>query len=108
MTKVVKQLVSKTKKVKNKIIENTSGDNAPDYKNNLYFEPKMTWEDFIKYCDDNKVKGIINHDAFGEFLKIDRLQFYKSGRIKISNLIGSISKNRTFEQYKEIIHNLYL
>ena len=106
MTKAVKQLVSKAKK--SKMTKELPGSNAPDYENNLYFEPRMTWDDFIKYCHNNKIEGLIDHDIFGEFLIIDKFKFYKSGNVRLNNIIGTIAKNRTFEQYKEIIHNLYL
>lgn len=106
MTKAVKQSTCKSrkKKIDLEIINN----NEPDYENNLFFEPKMTWDDFINYCNNKAIEGLIDHDIFGEFLKIGKMRFYKSGTIKISTMIGIVSKNRTIEQYKAIIDNLYL
>ena len=45
---------------------------------------------------------------FGEFVIVNKLKFYKSGNIRLDNVVGSITRNRTFEQYKEIIKNIYL
>lgn len=106
MTKAVKQSTSKSrkKKIDLEIINN----NEPDHENNLYFEPKMTWNDFINFCNDNEIESLIDHDIFGEFIIIGKLKFYKSGNIRLDNIVGSVTKDRTFEQYKEILKNLYL
>ena len=106
MTKVVKQSVSKTKK--SETIKELPGSNAPDYENDLYFEPRMTWDDFINFCNDSKIGSLVDNDMFGEFVIINKLKFYKSGNIRLDNIVGSITRNRTFEQYKEIIKNIYL
>lgn len=111
MTKAAKQSISERKNAKTIKISNnidTSGDNAPDYKNNLYFEPKITWNDFMNYCNNKVSNNKIDSDIFGEYVKIGFIKFYKSGTIRLENLVGSIAKNRTYEQYKEIISNLYL
>ena len=106
MTKAVKQSVSKSrkKKIDLEIINN----NKPDYENNLYFEPKMTWDDFVNFCNDNKIGSLVDSDMFGEFVIVNKLKFYKSGNIRLDNVVGSITRNRTFEQYKEISKNIYL
>ena len=108
MTKAVKQSVSKTKNSKKNIQLTILTNNEPDYENNLYFAPKMTWKDFLNYCNENKIENLINRDTFGEYVEIKKIRFYESGTVRIADMIGSITKKRTFEQYKEIVENLYL
>ena len=106
MTKAVRQSVSKLRKktINKEIISN----NEPDYENNLFFQPKMTWNDFVNFCNDSKIGSLVDSDMFGEFVIVNKLKFYKSGNIRLDNVVGSITRNRTFEQYKEIIKNIYL
>lgn len=106
MTKAVRQSVSKLRK--KTINEEIISNNEPDYENNLFFQPKMTWNDFVDFCNDSKIGSLVDSDMFGEFVIVNKLKFYKSGNIRLDNIVGSITRNRTFEQYKEIIKNIYL
>lgn len=47
--------------------EKKMGYNAPDYKDNLYFEPKLTWDDIIKKLVD---KGYDIEEQEGYVLRI--------------------------------------
>ena len=101
MTKAVKQSVSKvkTKKVNLELLNN----NEPDYENNLYFQPKLTWVDFIKWCDDNKLVYKLDKNIFGNYILVDCLEFYENGKINIKGVVGSLARNRSFEQFKDLI-----
>ena len=37
-------------------------NNEPDYENNLCFEPKMTWDDFVNFCNDNKIRSLVDSE----------------------------------------------
>ena len=104
MTKEVKKSTSKKKGNKSKKMSN----NIPDYKDDLFFEPRKTWEDFINYCNNKSIEGQIDYDSFGEFVEINNLKFYKSGKIRIKGMIGSISKDRNFEQFINVINDMFL
>ena len=106
MTKAVKQSVSKTKaKIKEMLLE-SSGDNAPDYHGNLFFEPKMTWTDLIEWCNDKKVIYKLDKNMFGNYILIDCMEFYENGKINVKGVVGSLARNRSFEQFKELIRIL--
>lgn len=101
MTKAVKQSASKTKSKKVKL--ESFNDNSPDYENNLYFEPKMTWTDLIKWCNDKKVVYKLYKNIFGNYILIDCIEFYENGKINVKGVVGSLARNRSFEQFKELI-----
>ena len=69
---------------------------------------KKTWDDFIQYVSDCEIVHTINEDMFGVYVEIGYLQFYESGKIRIKNIVGVITKDRTFEQYIAIIKNLFV
>jgi hypothetical protein len=69
---------------------------------------KKTWDDFIRYISDCELVHIINENMFGVYVEIGYLQFYKSGKIRIKDIIGVVAKDRTFEQYITIIKNLFI
>ena len=69
---------------------------------------KKTWDDFIQYIHDKDIMYFISEDMFGIYVEINYLQFYKSGKIRIKDIIGVVAKDRTFEQYITIIKNLFI
>lgn len=79
-------------------------NNQPDYKDNLVFEPKMTWEEL---CEQYKDK--IELGYFKSWFDIDyndaRVTFYNSGDIVVNGV--TIAELRTPEQMKTIIEALW-
>lgn len=77
-------------------------NNAPDYNDNLAFEPEMTWEDLVEwakeFCKQQKLGASIYPDAF----IIQSLTFDRSGDIEQCRV-----KNRTPRQMQTIIKALY-
>lgn len=69
---------------------------------------KKTWDDFIQYIHDKDIMHSIDEDMFGVYVEINYLQFYKSGKIRIKNIVGVMTKDRTFEQYITIVKNLFV
>lgn len=79
-------------------------NNAPDYKDDLAFEPEMTWEEFKNWC---KNFDILIKETFVYY---NGLYFYDDGDIvvRVGDYEGIlVSKNRTYKQMQEIIKNLY-
>ena len=70
-----------------------------DYKD-LAFKPPMTWEELCEYAHD---RGALLH---GNWFYFNRLNFAKDGSIRYA-FTPDIAKNRTYEQMKNIIDNLY-
>ena len=75
----------------------------PDYENDLAFKPALSWEELCEYAES---KGAIISDTYFE---IENLRFHKEGGIIYSDEVGYrfISKNRSYEQMKNIIDNLH-
>lgn len=82
--------------------------NKPDYENNLYFEPEMTWEDLCKWVgknpqydlelsEDNDTLSIWNVDGIIEF---------HEGGVITADYDGTLAKDRTPKQMKTIIENM--
>jgi len=101
LTKAVKQSTSKTKSKKVKF--ESFNNNEPDYESDLYFEPKMTWTDFIKWCDDKNIAYKLDKNMFGNYVLIDCIEFYESGKVKVKDTVGSLAHNLSFERFKELI-----
>lgn len=72
-----------------------------DYED-LAFKPKMTWEELKEFAKKYK-KCIIHPD--GTMFKIKNLYFGDDGGIETPNYV--LAKNRSPEQMKTIIENLY-
>lgn len=75
----------------------------PDYENDLAFKPAMTWEDLCVYAHE---RGFVLH---GDWIYSNRLCFLKTGEIIMTGLDAYyvLAANRTYEQMKNIIDNLY-
>ena len=80
----------------------------PDYKDDLVFEPKMTWEEFVeKYGDGDDDVVYIKTNSY------TTVSFWKDGDISVSLLERGVSaricivENRTPEQMKTIIEALW-
>lgn len=84
-------------------------NNEPDYKENLVFEPKMTWEELVKKygCEDDD-------DFFFKSMGGDKyFSFYKDGQIVVMYTYNGyesriiLAENKTPEQMKTIIEALW-
>ena len=75
----------------------------PDYKDDLVFEPKMTWEELCEWAKDNYDEAIIIMNP--ELINIGYVQFRKTGEIIHDFVI--INNHRTYEQMKTIIEALW-
>lgn len=73
-------------------------NNAPDYEDNLAFEPKMTWENLCEYA---KNKGC---DIRGDFIRSKGIAFISNNKMLAS---GVLTENISFERMKAIIENMY-
>ena len=78
-------------------------NNAPDYNENLVFEPEMTWEELCKWVKDNYDETIIIMNP--ELINIGYVQFRKTGEIIHDFVV--INNHRTYEQMKTIIEALW-
>lgn len=73
-----------------------------DYKD-LAFKPEMTWIDLCEYAK-NKQLDVVNCKDGLCFIRCNGVILIKNNRILAS---GIITENRTYEQMKNIIDNLY-
>ena len=74
----------------------------PDYENDLAFKPAMTWGDLKEFAKQNKLYA--PHVTRDDFF-VGVLFFRSNGEIRANGTI--IAENRTYEQMKNIIDNLY-
>lgn len=76
-----------------------------DYENydNLAFEPKMTWEELKEFASKNETYKEHPNDNF--FMLGRDLYFYKNGAVSTCDYV--LAENRTPEQMKAIIENLF-
>lgn len=72
-------------------------NNAPDYEDNLVFEPEITWEDLCRYAES---KGC---EIKGSFIKLNGLAFIENNKMLAS---GKLTDNISYRQMKAIIENL--
>lgn len=75
--------------------------NIPDYGNNLAFKPAMTWEELCEWARKRNMyvlKFTIFHKG---------MYFGDDGKIGLENSNIIFAENRTYEQMKNIIDNLY-
>ena len=80
--------------------------NIPNYKDDLVFEPKLTYRDVRKHTRElAKKKGLSFYFRAGWF-RIDNLWVYNTGRI-CTGLDDHGIKVKAFERIKTIIDNLY-
>lgn len=77
-----------------------------DYENDLAFKPAMTWEELCEYAKSLDKDVFIGSDYFNLY----GLNFKEEGNITFElgyDDIYFIATNRTYEQMKNIIDNLY-
>lgn len=79
-------------------------NNEPDYKDNLVFEPKMTWEEFCQYVKENVICEETDIAVRVSFWA-GSLVFYKNGKIKDTEGY-KLAEDRTYEQMKTIFEAL--
>lgn len=85
-------------------------DNAPDYKNNLVFEPEMTWPELVEKA--KKLGYELSNDYKGMFLYKHYIKFFYDGDITVVvqkgyNLTDTwFSYNRTPSQMYQIMKAL--
>ena len=89
------------------------GNNEPDYKDNLAFEPAMTWEDF-KFSDEGLYLWEMKSKK-GEVLKMEKenLEFYfwDNGDITLEFFDENsgetfefiLGKNKSYKQMQQLI-----
>ena len=72
-------------------------NNAPDYRDNLYFEPEMTWEqllEWIKKSFDKDDIYIHNEGEYvDEYIEMKQMIFSRTGDIHFNN----------WDEYHELI-----
>lgn len=79
--------------------------NIPDY-DDLAFKPAMIWEELCEYAKSLDIDVFIGSDYFNLY----GLNFNEEGNITFElgdDDIYFIATNRTYEQMKNIIDNLY-
>ena len=85
-------------------------NNEPDYKDNLVFEPKLTWEELCEWVRSIATKLIEKGETLSmyseDFFLINNLCFCKCGNI-LTNERFYIAENKTPEQMKTIIEALW-
>lgn len=75
---------------------------APDYENDLAFEPQFTWGDLIENC---RHYDLFSKQQLAGYFSVGTLNFYSNGTIKASGI--TIAENRTPSQMMQIIKNLH-
>lgn len=90
----------------NKLVKETEDILKKQNYEDLSFEPKMTWEDLCEFV--NEVPGY-NFDSTVRYVSIYIneviVDLFPEGEIWVNNAV--IAKNRTYEQMKAIIENLF-
>ena len=71
----------------------------PDYKDDLVFEPKMTWEELCEYAKSKHLDVVNQKDGLC-FIRCDGVILIKNNRILAS---GIITENRSYEQMYQIM-----
>lgn len=76
-----------------------------DYED-LAFEPKMTWEELCEFASKYDKYSMYKYDRH---FTIWPLRFHDNGIVEYMNEWGEneLAKNRTYEQMKAIIENLF-
>jgi len=78
----------------------------PDYENDLAFKPAMTWNELCEYA---KSKYKAEKGFFESWFDIECgecvISFYNRGDVCVYGSL--LAENRTYEQMKNIIDNLY-
>ena len=89
-------------------------NNAPDYGDNLVFEPEMTWEELVEWVKKSVDKdNICIHNEGGyinEEIQIEKFIFTRTGCIYFENFDYEdeiVFENRTPENMQAIIKALY-
>lgn len=67
----------------------------------LAFKPAMTWGDLV---ETNRNKQLFYKNG-SEIFNIGLMSFHKDGEIRFQGVL--VAENRTYEQMKNIIDNLY-
>lgn len=75
----------------------------PDYKENLVFEPKLTFEHLCEWAGDRAELGYFK-SWFDMEYNDARFTFYNSGDVVVNGI--TIAENKTPEQMKTIIEAL--
>lgn len=88
-------------------------NNEPNYKDNLAFKPAMTWQDLYTYAHNFNQSGYEDEICISTTDKT-KISFWRNGKISVTNKTSDytfmkmlIAENRTYEQMKNIIDNLY-
>lgn len=77
-------------------------NNAPDYDENLAFEPEMTWEEFVSIYDKEET---LDEDGIMISFADTLLEFRKDGRIKDGE--GYVlAYNFSYKQMEQVIKAL--
>lgn len=79
-------------------------NNGPDYKDNLAFEPEMTWEQLVEWAESKNldISGGKNRISIGTIIFWDDKTIAHS----LASYYKTIAENRTPAQMKLIIEEL--
>lgn len=85
-------------------------NNAPDYNDNLAFEPELTWEDLVKWVKNIAPKLIEQGHSVATYnitvVFINNICFNERGNV-LTNTGAYIARNKTPRQMQTIIKALY-
>lgn len=77
----------------------------PDYENDLAFKPALSWEELCEWAKSKEIE--VYKSPYDDFERIDYagLSCFKDGSMTFA--YETFAQNRTYEQMKNIIDNLY-